>query len=88
MGFYRRCNRKLLRICTHKLYDRDKERELEENKMSALLDKIQKLNVSPQVARALGLEDNWKENISPEFIKTVAETAIKNEKMLKELSKY
>lgn len=88
MLFFRKINRKLLRMVVRERYHMDKDRELGDEKMNALLEKVQNMVVSPQIARELGLDDDWKEKISPDFVKQVAETALKHEKTLKELSKY
>jgi len=56
--------------------------------VSAAIRKLDSIQVPPDVARKLGLSENWKDNISPEFVERVAKTASKNADALKELSKY
>lgn len=69
-------------------YHRDKLCEMEEEKVSALVKKLDSIVIPPKVARELGLSADWKKNISPAFVEQVAKTAVRHEDTLKELSKY
>lgn len=86
---------KFYNVCTARSKDRAKveyaEKCTEEGDDDAVNSAINQLNlmqVPPDVARKLGLSENWKDKISPEFIERVAKTANKNSRALKELSKY
>lgn len=78
----------LLRSGSLERYDTDKHREMEARKVSALVKRVQQMQVPPTVARELGLADDWKKRVSPAFVEKVAKIATRHEKALKELSKY
>lgn len=88
MKFHKYPGRKILRIIRMERYYKDKSREEEETEVTALIKKLNNIVVPPAVARQLGLAEDWKSKVSSAFVNRVAETAVKREKVLKELSKY
>lgn len=55
--------------------------------MTQFVDKIQKINVSPQHLRELGLTRDWQKKVSTQYVERVVKTAERFKKDLKELSK-
>lgn len=63
----------------------DKEEE-EEIIMTQLLERMKHYNVPPSIAKELGLEKDWKENLSPDFLKQVLQSVDQYKNVLKKLS--
>lgn len=55
--------------------------------VTQFVEKINKINLSPQQLRELGLSHNWQKNVSVQFIEKVVKAAERFKKDLKELSK-
>lgn len=55
--------------------------------VTQFVEKINRINLSPQQLRELGLPSDWQRNISTQFIERVVTTADRFKKDLKELSK-
>jgi|GEM_PF-6217720 len=58
-----------------------------EPNVTQFIEKIQKINVSPQHLRELGLNKDWQKEVSTQYIEKVVNTAERFKKDLKELSK-
>ena len=56
--------------------------------MTEMTQKLNNIQLPPNVMRALGLETNWQKKVSPELIEKIAVTAEKYKGALRRLSKY
>jgi hypothetical protein len=68
--------------------EKTSSRRKEEELMTEFIRKIEKLELPPHVLRDLGLKDDWKKEVSQDFLCHVVSTAEKYKNVLKELSKY
>lgn len=69
-------------------YTKLKKGQVEEAvNVTQFVEKINRINLSPQQLRELGLPSDWQKNVSVQFIEKVVKTAERFKKDLKELSK-
>ncbi len=54
--------------------------------MANVLNKINDINIPPQIEKAIGLKKNWKKEISPKDISTIVNSANKYKEALRKLS--
>lgn len=54
--------------------------------LSQLLERMKTYEVPPHIARQLGFDQNWKDKVSEEFLRTVLKSVDKYQNVLKKLS--
>jgi hypothetical protein len=74
--------------CKHRFCQNDNAERKETFTMTEMTQKLNNIQLPPNVMRALGLETNWQKNISPELIEKIAVTAEKYKGALRRLSRY
>lgn len=62
------------------------KRNTEVENMAQLLERIKDYEIPPHIAQQLGLGKDWKNNVSPEFLKQVLNSVDQYKNVLKKLS--
>lgn len=69
-------------------YNKNHKRVKEANAVTHILEKISKLQLTPQQREKLGLKPDWQKNVTPKFVEKVIKAASEHKKALDELAKH